>query len=182
MAALRKFLLLTTAAAAVVVAYTGVAAAAKPQVTKIDDTFTANLCGVDTIAHQVGVDVFSISGNTATDRYEFQTTFTAPNGAVILLHAAGTVSADIEPTPNGDGTYTAVVTYTGVPEQFRLPGGRVLTQDTGVITFTDLLASNGSGGFTFLSESIDMHGPHPEADSGFALECSLLGPILNAAP
>jgi hypothetical protein len=182
MAALRKFLLLTTALAIVVVAYTGVAAAAKPQVTKIDDTYTFNLCGVDTIEHDVGVDVISISGNTETQRYDLHTTFTAPNGAVILLHDAGIVSADIEPTPNGDGTYTAVVTYGGIPEQFRLPGGRVLTQDTGVITFTDLLASDGSGGFTFLSESIDMHGPHPEADSGFALECNLLGPIVNAAP
>ena len=181
MAALRKFLVLTTAVAAVV-ACTGVAAAAKPQVTMIDDTFSANLCGVDTIEHVVGVDVFSISGNTATDRYDLHITFTAPNGAVILLHEAGTVSADVDPTPNGDGTYTAVVTYNGIPEQFRLPGGRVLTQDTGVITFTDILASDGSGGFTFLSESIAMHGPHPEADSGFALQCNLLGPILNAAP
>ncbi len=182
MAALRKLLFLTVAAASIVVAYPGIGAAAKPQVTKLDETFTANLCGVDTNGHQLGIDVFSISGNTATDRYEFQTTYTAPNGAVILLHASGTVSADIEPTPNGDGTYTAIVTYRGLPEQFRLPDGRVLTQDAGVITFTDILASDGSGGFTFVSESIDMHGPHPEADSGFALECNLLGPILNAAP
>ena len=179
MNAMRKLLILTSALASIVVAYPGISAAAKPQVTKIDYTYTANLCGVDTIAHDVLIDVFSISGNTATDRYNLQTTFTAPNGAVILRHAAGTVSADVNPTPNGDGTYTAVVTYKGLAEQYRLPGGGVLTRDTGVITFTDLLAPDGSGGFTFLSESIATHGPHPEADSGFALECTLLGPILH---
>ena len=42
------------------------------------------------------------------------------------------------------------------------------------------VAQDGSGGFNFQSESVVVHGPHPEADSGFALECDLLGPIVGA--
>ncbi len=179
---MRKLLLaFSLVAVVVVVVFPGVGTAGKPQVTKIDQTGQFDLCGVATTTHDVGVDVFSTSGNTFFDRYNVRTTFTAANGVVIDLHAAGTVTGTLDPVPNGDGTYTNTVTFKGLPEQFKLPNGDMLTRDAGIITFVDTLVPDGLGGFTLQSEQLIVRGPHPEADSGFNLECQILAPILAGA-
>jgi hypothetical protein len=177
---LRRALITTALLASLAVAFPGLGAAAKPDHQSLDGTFADNFCGFDGTTVQKGVDVFSLTGNTFHERYEINATFTAENGVAIVLHEAGSVGGTFDPAPNGDGTYTSVVTYKGLPEQFKLPHGGVLTRDAGVITLTDTLAPNGQGGFTLLDETLQTHGPHPEAASGFTLGCDILGPIFAA--
>jgi len=179
---MRKFLLTSVLAAmvAVVVAPGIGAAGGRPVVTKIDSTRTGKLCGYAGTYHDVGVDVFSLANNVFFDRYSIHTTFTSNAGVVVLLFAAGTVSGNDTLISNGDGTFTATATYKGLPEQIKLPGGGVLTRDAGIITFVDILAPDGQGGFDLVSEQVSMRGPHPEVDSGFNLACDILGPALAA--
>jgi hypothetical protein len=160
--------------AAAAFATAGVADSSK--LTVVDQTHADIVCGAQVTIHDVGRFVSTISGGIETDRYELKSTFTATNGAVVLFHEAGQQTYPLEPLPNADGGYTVTVVYEGMPEQFKLPNGPLLTRDVGTITITDTFDSN----MNFIDESITMHGPHPEADSGFALECDLLGPIFNA--
>lgn len=162
------------------VAFPAAALGGKPTHTRVDLTFADNFCGFDGTTHVTGIDNFSLSGNTVHDTYDDHFTFTADNGVVILVHEAGSVTGTFDPVPNGDGTFTNVTTYKGLPEQFRLPHGGTLTRDAGSITLVDTLVSDGEGGFVLQNETVSEHGPHPEADSGFQLECDVLGPILAA--
>src|SRR5690242_4925711 len=144
--------------------------------TKFDDTFTDTICGAQVTIHQVGHVVTTIANGVETDRYQLQATFTAANGAVVDLHEAGQQSFTLEPVPNASGGYTATTVYKGVPEQFKLPHGGVLTRDAGTITIVDTFDAS----MNFLDETVTAHGPHPEFDSGFTLECDLLGPIFSS--
>lgn len=160
---------------AVAIAFPAGSVAGKPDHTRIDETYADSLCGVPVTVHDEGHVISSISGNIEKDRYEFHTTFTTASGVVVLLHDVGTASGTITPVANGDGTYTSTLTYKGLPEQFKLPHGGVLTRDAGSLTIVDTLDSN----FQLIDEQLISHGPHPEAASGFALECQILGPILG---
>jgi hypothetical protein len=160
---------------AAVFATTGVAGGSKT--TDVDVTHTENVCGIDVTIHDYGHFVSTISGGIETDRYELKSTFTSDvNGAVVLFHEEGQQIYTVAPVPNADGGYTFTVTYKGKPEQFKLPNGGMLTRDAGTLTITDTFDSN----LNFLSETATMQGPHPEYDSGFALECNLLVPIFTA--
>ena len=171
----RSFVLLAALSALIVVTFPSSGFAGKPLMVAVDDTYQLpSFCGAAVTVHDAGHFVSSVAGDIETDRYELQTTVTSRSGVVVLLHSAGIVSGNIAPTPNGDGTFTASVMYKGLAEQWRLPGGRVLTRDAGVIAITDTL----DAGFNVISEQLGVHGPHPEAASGFGLECQILGPIL----
>jgi hypothetical protein len=165
--------------AVVAVAFPVAALGGKPTHTKIDETYADNFCGFDGTTHVTGVDNFKLDGNTFHDTYNDLATFTADNGVVIVIHESGTVGGTFDPVPNGDGTFTVVTTYKGLPEQFKLPHGAVLTRDAGVITLTDTVVPDGDS-WDLVNETFTTHGPHPEADSGFELECDILGPILAA--
>jgi hypothetical protein len=171
----RMLVVLALLAVTVTAAFPAGGIAAKPELVTVDDTyFIPSFCGASVTAHDLGHLVTSVAGNVETDRYEFHTTVTTDSGVVVTLHYAGTISGTINPVPNGDGTYSVSTTYHGLAEQWKLPGGRVLTRDAGVLAITDTLDS----AFNVLNTQLAIHGPHPEADSGFGLECQILSPIL----
>ena len=156
-------------------ATTGIAGGSKT--TDVDATHTETVCGISVTIHDVGHFVSTISGGSETDRYQLKSTFTSNvNGAVVLFHESGQQTYTLAPVPNASGGFTFTVSYDGKPEQFKLPNGPMLTRDAGRITITDTFDSQ----MNFLDETITEQGPHPEADSGFALECNLLVPIFTA--
>jgi hypothetical protein len=132
----------------------------------IDDTFADNICGVSGTSHVTGVQLGTLGPTSFLVNGAINQTFTADDGRVAILHVAGRSYGTF--TDNGDGTATTVNTYKGLPEQIRGSHGGVVSQDVGLITFVttfDLTTGD------VISSSVVEHGPHPEADSGFAIFC-----------
>jgi hypothetical protein len=96
-------------------------------------------------------------------------TFTNPdNGLTVTRWVAGQVTdvvlGDVE------GVHTVLETHVGMGSRLQTANGPVLLRDAGSITFA----------FTFDGEEftglqvVSVRGPHPDADSDFALSCEVL--------
>jgi hypothetical protein len=125
----------------------------------VDGTFSGNV--VEFLAPNGDVDYVRIDSGTVT--------LTNPEtGATVLVH---TVQRFTDDGVSGDpaGINTHETTYTGLSEQLRLENGRVLSVDAGTITFRDTF----NGGEFLFGEITISHGPHPDAETDFALFCEI---------
>jgi len=142
------------------------------------DTFPDNICGIDGTSVVNGMDNIQVfADGTFKDQFRINQVFTsAATGKSVLLFAADQ-NVFVGPIDNGDGTVTFTNTFKGLPEQIKLPNGRVLSRDAGFVTFNDTFdATTGD----FLGETISPeNGPHPDLDSGFTLFCDVVVPALS---
>ena len=104
-----------------------------------------------------------------------KTTYTNPNnGKSVEVTSSGKLT--VQRIDDGGGAYTYVVSFRGQPEKIKAgKGGPILTKDVGYLTFYDHYAANS----TYLGTDMVSHGPHPEADSDFALFCSVMTDALG---
>jgi len=166
------------ACAAALAMFPGAAVAAGP----IHSTFTLSgetpLCGLTVTQSGGGLDnfspVFDSAGNLIafTDRYLYQFSFSYSSKSIDLM-AAGTVQAMAVNNP--DGSRTVTFTYIGLPEKWSSPGGSTITRDAGIITLVASFSADG----TEVDTIPRVAGPHPEADSGFALQCQVVLAVLT---
>lgn len=178
----RKLLPLAIATVlACVTAATGLAAGST-QVTHFSFTTPRHqLCGIWGTAVVHGTSVFRDTGNgTYFMSGTFVGVFTADNGKSTTLKGAGpqkqTSPAMIDAQA---GTVTITTTYGGLFEKFSITGGPTLSVDAGPVSFVDVFTYTGDpnnpvGGF--ISERVDLHGPHPDLQSG---GCDVLVPYLQ---
>jgi hypothetical protein len=160
-------------ALAVLLALPGGALAAKPTFhDHFTDTVPDSGCGVFGTSvvtfDQIGRLSFDANGNLVALKITGEVTivFTADDGRSATLHVAGQSTGSF--VDHGDGTATVVNTYKGLPEQIRGGGGSVATRDAGLLSFvTTFDIATGE----VISADVVEHGPHPEADSDFALFC-----------
>jgi hypothetical protein len=178
----RTALVVVVATAAAVLVAAGVGSAAAPVTSaheNFTDTFPDSVCDIPGTSVVRGVDNFTLyADNTFRDNFEVNQTFTATeSGKSIVFHVAEQVTGNDEPIDNGDGTITFVNTFKGLPEQVRLPNGRVLTRDAGVVTFTILIDAETD---EVISQTVaGEKGPHPDLDSDFAIFCDVIVPALS---
>jgi hypothetical protein len=156
------------------------ALAAKP-VAQFHDHFTESfpgeLCGIAVDVQLVVTDNFFVyADGSFKDTSSFKATFTNPvTGGSVMINSAGLVR-DASIIDETAGTITFVTSFLGLPERIQLPRGPILLRDAGFATFTttfDLVTGE------LLEDSIVLHGPHPEAESDFALLCELVVPVLT---
>jgi hypothetical protein len=136
-----------------------------------------DLCGINVDVSVTGVFTDKIfldsEGNFVSfmESASVKSTFTADNGKSVVIQASNLF---VDPGPVIDeaaGTITFSVTYKGLPEKISTAQGPVLLRDAGVITFSDTFDLNT---FDFISSDVVIAGPHPEADSDFALFCEVI--------
>ena len=176
---LRRLAYVVAAVAALTVAALGAAAGPEMQAHEnFSDSFDDEFCGIAGTSVVRGVDNLTVySDNTFSDRFELIQTFTATGGKSVRFHAAQHVTGNWEPIDNGDGTLTFVNTFKGMPEQLKLPNGRVLSRDAGVVTFTDVIDATTD---ELISQTVSGEkGPHPDLDSDFEIFCNVVAPALS---
>src|SRR5919201_5884556 len=179
---MKKAFALIFVAAAAALAAASIGSAARPVIHEHEnftDAFADSQCDIPGTSVVRGVDNFTIyPDNTFKDDFELTQTFTATeSGKSIRFHVAQQVTGNDEPIDNGDGTSTFVSTFRGLPEQVKLPNGRLLTRDAGAVTFTTILDAQTEA---FISQTVSGEkGPHPELDSGFEIFCNLIVPALS---
>jgi hypothetical protein len=159
----------------VVLAIPGAALAAPPIASFHDhftDSFPDEVCGIPVQTELVVSDnFFEFADGSFKDASSFRATFTNPdNGNSVVVSAAGTATGTAVIDEQA-GTITFVTTYKGLPEKIQTGNGQILTRDAGIITFSDSF-SLATG--EFLGTDVTINGPHPEADSGFALYCQVV--------
>jgi hypothetical protein len=168
---------------ACVTAATGLAAGST-QVTQFSfNTPRHQLCGIWGTAAVHGTSVFRDTGNgTYFMSGTFFGVFTADNGKSTTLTFAGpqkqTSPAVIDAQA---GTATITTTYGGLFEKFSITGGPTLSLNAGPVTFVDVFEYTGDPNNPvgdFISETADLHGPHPDLQSG---GCEVLVPYLQDA-
>lgn len=143
------------------------------------DSFTdPDFCGtgqpVEVSYRTVVTEQLSPRGAEYVNTFQDTTTFTnVATGDTVIGHSAGRFT-DVIISGDPEGIHTHDFTNVGLPEQFRLEHGRMLTLDAGTITFRQTF-----DGDEFLSGEIIQHGPHPEADADFQLFCEVLVPALG---
>jgi hypothetical protein len=163
---------------ACVTAATGLAAGST-QVDHFSFTKPSNVCGISgtTVGH--GTSVFRDTGNgTYFMNFAFWGVFTAENGRSTTLQFAGPQKQTSPPVIDGQ-TVTITTTYGGLFEKFSITGGPTLSVNAGPVTFVDVYEYTGDPNNPvgdFISETVSLHGPHPDLDSG---GCEVLVPYLQ---
>ncbi len=182
---MRKKLLplaIVTVLLACVTAATGLAAGST-QVTQFSFTTPRHqLCGIWGTAVVHGTSVVRDTGNgTYFMSGTFFGVFTADNGKSTTLTGAGP-QKQTSPAVIDDqaGTATITTTYGGLFEKFSITGGPTLSINAGSFTFVDVFEYTGDPNNPvgdFISETVsDLHGPHPDLQSG---GCEVLVPYLQ---
>jgi hypothetical protein len=102
-------------------------------------------------------------------------TLTSPDtGLSVTLRWANRFT-DVVISGDEEGIHTHRFTVMGLPEQFKLPNGGVITLDAGLIVLENIFE-----GDEFLSSEITfVAGPHPAAESGFELFCQVIPAALG---
>jgi hypothetical protein len=103
------------------------------------------------------------------------TVFTNPlNGKTVINHFANTFS-DVIISGDPEGLHVHEFTFKGLPEKLRTEHGGVLIRDAGYIIFHET-----HNGDEFISSEIFVDkGPHPDAESDFALFCEVMTDALG---
>jgi hypothetical protein len=168
------------------------AAAAKPLVNRFDETFNDVVCGIPVTTHIVGTQKlhvkYSVTDPSQANWIFFG--FVQNNLTITWTNAAGrtlieqerTTIKDLEIVDHGDGTWTFTYVINGMPEKLIAEGG-VVAKDVGRIVFQDTVYLgdlNTDVDDQFLAGQIlRINGPHPEADSDFALFCQVFTEVLG---
>jgi len=181
---MRRFTLLVgIAVAAFALGGVPPAVAANPEVNHFtfSDSFTDDdFCGtgqtVDISVLVRGTEFFS--PNQPVDYRnvtEGNAVFTNPlNGATVINHFAGPFSDTII-SGDPEGVHTHELTFKGLPEMLRTKHGGVLIRDAGYLIFHQTF-----DGDEFVSSEIFVNkGPHPDAESDFALFCEVMTDALG---
>ena len=158
---------------------------AKPEI------FHANFLDIEEDVDVCGITVDIVAKGVFTDKAFFDkegnfvrfistasvtSTLTAENGKSVTIQNAGQFS-DVEPLIDEEaGTITFVTTFKGLPEKIQTANGHVLLRDAGLITFMDTFDLETG---EFISSDIIVRGPHPEAESDFALFCEVITEALT---
>lgn len=118
--------------------------------------------GTEFLAPNQPVDYRNVTQGTVT--------FTNPlNDATVINHFAGPFSDTII-SGDPEGIHTHEFTNRGLPELLRTEHGGVLLRDAGYIVFHQV-----DNGDEFVSSEIVVNrGPHPDAESDFALFCEVM--------
>ena len=173
-------------------AASGVVSAAPPETLhfKIDETFLDDpmttdddLCGIPVTTRVVGISNLHISVTEAgfvdfKGNDNVTVTWTSNlTGKSISNRVTQAFRDTIK--DNGDGTITITTAVTGIPERLITANGRTLIKDRGRIVFVNIVDYNGTpedpSDDTFIDGYIaSVSGPHPEADSDFALFCQIV--------
>ncbi len=172
---MRRFLSISAVVALALLALGPPALADSPVIVhdRIDATFTdVDLCGsgmaVDVVVS--GVQNIHLDGEAFQGTGRFRAVATNPaTGRSVIVTSAGHVQAELL---SGDphGLHTHLVTFKGLAEKIQMAGGEVLLRDAGVIAFADTFDGDQFIG----SEVVIKRGPHPEADSDFAIFCATM--------
>jgi hypothetical protein len=135
-------------------------------------SFPDNFCGIPVEVNFVSVDNFFLyADGSSKDTYSLRETITNPaNGKTVTVSSAGQVVGQAIVNEQAN-TITFITTYKGLPEKIQTSHGPVLSRDAGLISFTSTF--NLTTG-DFISSTTTVNGPHPEADSDFALFCELI--------
>src|SRR5262249_6552763 len=150
------------------------AMAAKTDHANFDDTFPANVCGIDVVTHVVGVfNGFQYATDAGLPLFKgtvHQTvTWTNPANGQALIDTTSGMFKDFRAVDNGDGTVTIFTAQDGQPNVLSLPDGTVLAHARGRIIFATVWDFNGTPGDRsddgFVSQSIAFDaGSHPFAE------------------
>jgi hypothetical protein len=138
------------------------------------DSFSDEICGIAVDVDLVVTDNFFLyADGTSKDTSSVRSTFTNPeNGKSVVVSNAGQIAVPPPVIDEDAGTITFLTSFKGLPEKIQTAHGPVLLRDAGVITFADTFDLE--TGDLISSETIVVHGPHPEADSDFTLFCGVI--------
>ena len=159
------------------------ALAAEPGVEHFTETFTdeeRDFCGTgETVIFSGEVRGTAFTApNQDVDYWDVTRglfTITNPdNGATVTGHWANRFT-DVVISGDGEGIHTHLFSAIGLPEQYRLPGGGVITLDAGIIVFENTF----EGDELLNSEITLVRGPHPAAESDFELFCQVIPEALG---
>ena len=142
------------------------------------ESFSDEICGIPVDIELVVTDNFFIYADESfRDTSSVRTTFTNPvNGNSVVVSSAGQVTGPPPIVDEEAGTITFLFSLKGLPERIQTANGPVLLRDAGIITFADTFDLE-TGEF-ISSELTVLKGPHPEADSDFALFCEVISEAL----
>jgi hypothetical protein len=143
------------------------------------ESFSDEICGIPVEIDIVVTDNFFVYADESfKDTSSVMTTFTNPeNGKSVVVSSAGQISGPAPIVDEEAGTITFLTSFKGLPEKIQTANGRVLLRDAGIITFADTFDLETG---EFISSEITVNkGPHPEADSDFALFCEVISEALT---
>jgi hypothetical protein len=143
-----------------------------------DDTFQAEPCGIDgTIVEHNMIELQAYADGTVRFEVHSVQVFTSEaTGKSVESFSSQQQTNVSPPIVNGDGTTTLLFMFRGLEQKLKIPDGPTLVRDAGWITFALTFDTNGS----LISQLIvGENGPHPLADSGFALFCDVVVPAVS---
>jgi hypothetical protein len=143
-----------------------------------NDTFQADPCGIDgTIVEHDMIELQAYADGTLRFEIHSVQVFTSEaTGKSVESFSSQQQTNVSPPIVNGDGTTTLLFMFRGLEQKLKIPDGPILARDAGRITFALTFDANGS----LISQPIvGEKGPHPLADSGFALFCDVLVPAVS---
>src|SRR5215218_6705546 len=143
------------------------------------DSFSDEICGIPVDVDIVVTDNFFVYADESfKDTSSVMATFTNPeNGKSVVVSSAGQISGPAPIVDEEAGTITFITSFKGLPEKIQTANGSVLLRDAGIITFADTFDLETG---EFISSEITVNkGPHPEADSDFALFCEVISGALT---
>ena len=95
----------------------------------------------------------------------------------MIISNAGQVTGPPPVVDEAAGTITFVTSFKGLPEKIQTRHGRVLLRDAGIIAFAETFDLETG---EFISSEITLNkGPHPDAESDFALFCEIVSEALS---
>jgi hypothetical protein len=146
----------------------------------VDEVFTEELCGIEVTTHVVIKGNFLGFDDRSVDISRVDITWTNAEGDWLQNFIAGPVW--FEERLDGD-ILTLVDRHAGVHERLRSSAGITAAFDRGLIEFRTVIDLNDledEEDDVFLSsETVIQAGPHPEADSDFALFCEVVEDVLG---
>jgi hypothetical protein len=141
-------------------------------------SFSTTVCGIPVDVNFINTSNFFLNADGSFKlTYSITDTFTNPvNGAAVNVSGTGqeTGQAIVNQQAN---TVTFTTTYKGLPEKIQTANGPVLTRDAGFIEFVNTFDL--TTGDLISAATVINKGPHPEADSNFALFCEVITEALS---
>ena len=155
----------------------GVSGAAASQHLRVNVSFRDTLCGFTGITELSGIDNFGASPNGGTyDNGRLVQTFTAANGRAVEIDYNAGHEVFSPATPNGDGTFTQVLTASGLDALTKAVNGPLLEHGAGRVQVTFILDAQGN---VLSASAVALSGNQPNLTG--APDCSIIAPYLEGA-